>query len=237
MRLERKLVSTLEEARDAVEELTRFGGTTLFQEFLSGRRESISFLYARGQIYARCAQWHTRIVGGQSSMRQSIEIQPQIGNQAEGLVREIELEGCSEVEFRYDNAGNPYLMEINPRLWSSTELAVRSGVDFPHLLYQWASGEEIDVVNGYRVGRRLRYLKGDIVYTVAALAAVGQSHWLERASPAKTVRDFCFSFFIPTAYDYADWKDPLPACRATAGFVREVVRRMGKGLSTIVRRV
>ena len=236
-RLERKLVSTLDEARDAVEELTHFGGTTLFQEFLSGRRESISFLYARGQIYARCAQWHTRIVGGQSSMRQSIGIQPEIGNQAERLVREIELEGCSQVEFRYDNAENPYLMEINSRLWSSTELAVRSGVDFPHLLYQWASGEEIDVVKGYRVGRRLRYLKGDIVYTVRTLAAVGQSNRLERASPAKTVLDFCFSFFIPTAYDYVDWKDPLPACRAMAGFVRDVLRRMGKGLSMIVRKV
>ncbi len=237
MRLERKLVTTLDEARDAVEELTRFGGTTLFQEFLSGRRESISFLYAHGQIYARCAQWHTRIVGGQSSMRQSIDIQPEIGIQAERLVREIELEGCSEVEFRYDDAEHPYLMEINPRLWSSTELAVRSGVDFPYLLYQWASGDKIDMVKSYRVGCRLRYLKGDIVHTAATLAAVRQSNRLERASPTKTMLDFCISFFIPMAYDYVDWRDPLPLWTAMAGFVRELLRRMGKALASIVRRV
>lgn len=237
MRLERKLVTTLDEARDAVEELTRFGGTTLFQEFLSGRRESISFLYAQGQIFARCAQWHTRIVGGQSSMRQSIHIQPEIGNQAERLVREIELEGCSEVEFRYDNAEHPYLMEINPRLWSSTELAVRSGVDFPYLLYQWASGDKIDLVKSYRVGYQLRYLKGDIVHTATTLAAVRQSNKLERASPTKTILDFCISFFIPMAYDYVDWRDPLPLWSAMAGFVRELLRRIGKGLANIVKKV
>jgi hypothetical protein len=59
------------------------------------------------------------------------------GEQAERLIREIDLEGYSEVEFRRDGNDIPYLMEINPRLSASVEIAVRCGVDFPHLLYQW----------------------------------------------------------------------------------------------------
>jgi predicted ATP-grasp superfamily ATP-dependent carboligase len=223
-----KLATTPEEARDAVEELTRFGGTTLFQEFIPGRRESISLIYAHDQIYARCAQWHMRIMGGQSYLRQNIAIPSDIGDQAERLVREIELEGCSEVEFRRDDAGKPYLMEINPRLWASTELAVRSGVDFPYLLYQWASGEKIDMVKGYRAGVRLRHLSHDMVATVAAVRQRGRP---EVTSPIKAIRNFCVSFFIPTGYDYVDWRDPLPAWKATTDFIRYLSQAIGRRLT------
>ncbi len=196
LRLERKLVTTPEEARRAVEELTSFGRAVLFQQFIPGR--------------------------------QSIAVPPDIGNQAERLVREIDLEGCSEIEFRRDNAGNPYLMEINPRLWTSTELAVRSGVDFPYLLYQWASGQKIDEVKSYPAGGRLRYLTGDMKYMVKALAAARQQGRPEVTPPARAIFDFCVSFFIPTGHDYANWKDPRPAWTATVGFIRDLLRRVGK---------
>lgn len=58
----------------------------------------------------------------------------------------------NEVEFWRDSAGIPYLMEINPRLSASVELAVRVGVDFPYLLYQWANGDHIPMVKEYRTG-------------------------------------------------------------------------------------
>ncbi len=46
-----ELVTTPDEARRAVEELTRFGGATLFQQFLPGERESLGFLSANGQVW------------------------------------------------------------------------------------------------------------------------------------------------------------------------------------------
>ncbi len=228
VRLACELVTTPEEAQHAVEDLTRFGGTTLFQEFISGRRESISFFYAHGQVYARYAQWHTHISGGQSSLRRSIAIPQDIGDQAERLIREIELEGCSEVEFRRDDAGKAYLMEINPRLWASTEHAVRSGVDFPYLVYQWASGDKIDMVKNYRIGVWLRYLRGDITATRAALRQRGKPGI---ASPARAICEFCFAFFIPMKYDYVDWKDPRPAWKAMVGYFREISQRVGRRLT------
>jgi predicted ATP-grasp superfamily ATP-dependent carboligase len=59
-RIVSQLVTTPDEAHYAVEELTSAGGTTLFQQFLTGRREAMSFLYANGEIYARFAQWAKR---------------------------------------------------------------------------------------------------------------------------------------------------------------------------------
>jgi cation diffusion facilitator CzcD-associated flavoprotein CzcO/CelD/BcsL family acetyltransferase involved in cellulose biosynthesis/predicted ATP-grasp superfamily ATP-dependent carboligase len=217
------VVTTPDEARRAVAELTRFGGVTLFQQLLSGRREAVSFLYADGKMYARFAQWAKRTrpqLGGESVLRQSIAVPHDIGEQAERLVREIDLEGYSEVEFRRDSAGVPYLMEINPRLSASVEIAVRSGVDFPYLLYQWASGGPIDQVESYRTGGWMRYLAGDIMTTITALKQQGRP---EVTPPVQAVLDFGLAFCRPMGYDYLDWKDPLPAVKATTDFTRYLV--------------
>ena len=223
MRLASLLVTTPEEARQAVEALTTSGGSTLFQKFLSGRREAISLLYAHSNVYARFAQWARRTeppLGGQSVWRQSIAIPLDIGEQAERLVREIDLEGYSEVEFRRDHAGVPYLMEINPRLSASVEVAVRSGVDFPYLLYQWASGERIEKVERYRTGVWMRYLKGDIMTTIEALQQRGRPGV---TPPVQAILDFWLAFFVPASYDYLDWKDCMPAIKASIDFTRSWV--------------
>src|SRR5437867_4190491 len=134
-RLGAELAVTAAELRDAVEAVTRFGEVALVQQLLTGRREAVSFLYADGEVYARFAQWAKRTsppLGGQSVLRQSIAIPSDTGRYAESLVRHIKLEGYCEVEFRRDAAGVAYLMEINPRLSASVEIAVRAGVDFPY---------------------------------------------------------------------------------------------------------
>ena len=218
MPLKSELVMTPDEARRAIEKLTRFGGATLFQQFLSGARESLGLLCANGQVYARFAQWTKRStppLGGTSVVHQSIAVPPDIGAQAERLVREIGLEGYCQLEFRRDDAGNPYLMEINPRLNQTIENAVYAGVDFPYLLYQWASGDQINVVKDYRVGGWMRDLGGDMIATIQALQQRGRPGV---TPPAKTILDFCASFFMPMRYVYVDWKDPLPAFIATANF-------------------
>jgi predicted ATP-grasp superfamily ATP-dependent carboligase len=223
IRVVSRLVITPDEACRAVEELTCSGGAVLFQQFLPGRRESLSFLYANGEIYARFAQGVKRThppLGGTIVLRQSIALPPDTVEQGERLVREIELEGYSEVEFRRDSAGKPYLMEINARLNESVEIAVRAGIDFPYLLYRWANGDRINVVKGYRVGGWMRHLGGDIAMTVASIQQRGRPGV---PPPTQAILDFFLSFFMPMAYDYVDWRDPLPAWTATKGFARKVL--------------
>ena len=224
-----QLVTSPAEASRAVSDLTRFGGVAVFQQFLGGRREAVSFLYSGGEMHARFAQWAKRTsppLGGESVLRQSIAVPADIGDQAERLVRTIGLEGYSEVEFRRDVAGVPYLMEINPRLSASVEIAVRSGVDFPHLLYQWASGGPVDKVEGYRVGAWMRYLRGDLMATMATLRQRGRPGV---TPPARAVLGFVFSFFKPMGYDYVDWKDPRPALKAASDFTRQAARAVMTG--------
>ena len=224
-RLGAQLAVTAAELRDAVAAVTRFGEVALVQQLLTGRREAVSFLYADGAVYARFAQWAKRTsppLGGNSVLRESIAIPSDTGRYAESLVRDLNLEGYCEVEFRRDAAGVPYLMEINPRLSASVEIAVRAGVDFPYLLYQWASGGPIERVAGYRIGGWMRHLGGDITTTMAALRQRGRPGI---TPPARTLLHFALSFLRPMAYDYLHWKDPLPAVRATTTFTRDAIRR------------
>ena len=64
-RLASRLVMTADEAKVAVEDLTRLGGTILFQQFLTGRREAISLLYADHEVHA---SFHN----GRSALRTTI---------------------------------------------------------------------------------------------------------------------------------------------------------------------
>lgn len=226
-----QLVTTPDEARCAVEQLTYSGGTVLFQQFLSGRRESLSFFYANGEIYARYAFWGKRTnppLGGVYTLRQSIPFPEDTGIQAERLIREIDLEGYSQVEFRRDSAGKPYLMEINPRLNLGIGGAVRDGVDFPHLLYSWANGDRLEKVNGYRTNTYMRYLGGDIMTTLASIRQRGRPGV---TPPARAILDFLGTFFLPGGYDYVDWRDPLPIWTATRGFARWALQQIKYELS------
>src|SRR5438477_9286408 len=59
-------------------------------------------------------------------------------------------------------------------LSSGIELAVRAGVDFPYLIYQWANEEPIDRIEEYRSGVRMRYLEGDLLTTLQTFAQRGR---------------------------------------------------------------
>lgn len=218
VRQEVQFVTTSAEAHRAVERLTRMGVEVLVQKFIPGVREAICLFYAQGQVYAQFAQSSRRMnppAGGASVLRQSIALPADISTQAEQLVRAIDLEGYSMVEFRRDAAGVPYLMEINSRLTGSVDLAVRAGVDFPYLLYQWAMGECIERVPGYRAGIWMRDLAGDIATTAASIVQRGRPGV---ASPTRAIRDFCASCFVPMRYDYLDSRDLLPVGAAIANW-------------------
>lgn len=231
VRLNCKLVTTPEEARLAVMQLTQFGGSVLFQQFIPGRQESVSMLYARGEMYARFAQWTRRAhppLGGVSTYRQSIAPPEDTTTQAERLVRAIDLEGYSQVQFRRDDLDKPYLMEINPRLTSGIELAVRAGIDFPYLVYQWASEEPIDRVEGYRTGLRMRYLEGDFLTTLQTFAEHGRPGV---TSSTRALAEFVAAFFVPAGYDYFDWHDPRPALTAVRETLDHVRYRLKRTFS------
>jgi thioredoxin reductase/predicted ATP-grasp superfamily ATP-dependent carboligase len=221
VRLNAVAVTTAAAARSAIEAVLATGLHVLVQEWLPGAREAVSFLYADGQLWARFAQRTTRAVpplGGSSVARESIPLPADIAGDAERLVRELELAGYCEVEFRRDAAGRAALMEINPRLSASVELAVRAGVPFPRLLYDWAAGERLRACAAYRSGVRMRWLGGDVAWLRKVLSTQGQP---DSPPSRQALRVFLGDFARPAGYDYLGARDPRPALVASARRLRK----------------
>jgi FAD-dependent urate hydroxylase len=201
------------------------GVSVLVQEWLPGDREAVSIFLAGGRVWARFAQRAMRTMpplGGNSVLRESIPLPPDIASDAERLVRAIGLEGYAEVEFRRDANGRAALMEVNPRLSASVEIAVRAGVPFPRLLYDWANGTALDQLHGYRTGLRMRWLGGDVAWLKRCLTGQGQPDVVSRG---RAIRVFAGDFLRPAGYDYMRRDDLRPAAAAVIGAARRYRRR------------
>jgi predicted ATP-grasp superfamily ATP-dependent carboligase len=155
-------------------------------------------------------------LGGSSVVRESIPLPRDATELAEALVDAAGLTGYSEVEFRRAADGTPHLMEINPRLSASVELAVRAGVDFPRLLYDWAVGEPIRAPASYPSGVRMRWLGGDIRWLRQTLRSKPGPDIVTRGV---AIRRFLGDCVRPAGYDYAVAGDLRPALVATVGFL------------------
>jgi predicted ATP-grasp superfamily ATP-dependent carboligase len=158
-------------------------------------------------------------------MRMTVPPPEDIVEAAERLVRHLDLEGYTEVEFRRDGLGRPVLMEINARLSASVETAIRAGVHFPVLLTDWARGHTLQKVDGYRVGVRLRWVGGELRWL--------RESWRARGHPdVPPVRRAAAALLAdtlrPSAYDLFDSRDPVPAIRMIANAVSPNRRRPEK---------
>ena len=222
-------VSTFDQARRALELITRQGGEATLQEWLSGRRDAVTLFLDRSEVRACFAQTSHRELprlGGVSVLCESIPPLDDITAPAQQLVAEMGVEGCSMVEFRRDSSGRPVLMEVNPRLSGSVELAVACGVNFPRLTYDWALQRPVPKIDGYRVGVRMRWLSGDLRSLYSALH---HDQGPDVPTPRAAWREFFHDSLRrdhPATFDVAD---PMPSLiEARAHVLRPLAQRIHK---------
>ncbi|HZQ16585.1 MAG TPA: ATP-grasp domain-containing protein [Gaiellaceae bacterium] len=193
-RLGPSLALDADHARGLAASLVRDGAPVLVQELATGSRETIKLFRASGRTVASVAMSVERtwppLVGGSSVMRWTTAPPEDCLTAAERLVSEIGLDGYSEVEFRRDGNGTPLLMEINPRLSQSVEVAVRAGVDFPRLQFEWARGGTLPDVTAPTLGLRVGWLAGDLRLLVAALRGGVEPRPPLRGTLAGLARDY-----------------------------------------------
>ena len=218
------------EALEHVRRLHDMGSHVVAQQWVGGAREAVSLFYAYRNVWAAFAQRAHRtapVLGGVSVVRESIAMPPELWSSAIGLVETLDLEGYCEVEFRRDAHGVPLLMEINARLSGSVEAAVRSGVDFPFLLWQWSAGEPLTPMLDYRTGVRMRYLKGDVRWLRENLERQDRPDSVPRV---RALRIFARDLLRRQAYDFVDRTDLRPAWAVLASDIGLAGRRIGDRL-------
>lgn len=201
-----RIVASPQELEEAVDGITGKGIRALIQEFIpregAGLGSSVLLNY---QSELRAVFVHRRIreypiSGGPSTLRVSIKA-PQLADLGVQLLQSIGWVGAAMVEFKMDpRDGKAKLMEINPRLWGSLQLAIAAGVDFPSLLARLALEGDIEPVTDYREGIMARWLlPGDLLHFM-------QSHRKFKMEPS------FFKFWDRNmVYDIISLDDPLPA--------------------------
>ena len=158
-------------------------GDFLIQEYVPGDEYyGVSVIFnKKGKM--RSAFVHRKIrqypvTGGVSTYAVSVKY-PELVELAERMLESIGWYGVANIEFKIDNRDNtPKLMEINPRLWGSLHLAVKSGINFPYLLYQLALTGDVDATFDYQEGVKLRWLiQGDLLSFISSLARRHDIDW------------------------------------------------------------
>lgn len=202
------------EALAATSRYLATGCEVLAQQWVPGRREGVTLLLIDGEVLGMCGAVAHRTVpplGGISVMRESIAVPGDILDASISLAKTIGLEGPCEVEWRRDADGRPLLMEINARLAGTLENANRSGVDFPLLVWQWATGQPVRPALSYRTGVRTRWLGGELQWLKANINQPGRP---DTMSVPRAIWTFFVEFFRTGHYDYLDHSDVWPALGA-----------------------
>jgi predicted ATP-grasp superfamily ATP-dependent carboligase len=199
-----------DEASEVTERILKAGAGVLAQQWVPGRREGVTLLIAGDEVMAACghiAHRTTPPLGGASVVRESIQAPADTLDAAVRLAKAIGLQGACEVEFRRDAEDRPLLMEINARLAGTIENAVQAGVDFPLMIWQWATGQDVAHVTGYRSGIRTRWLHGDLRWL--------WQNWQRSGRPdsmphVQSICTFISEFAKSRRYDYFDRRDVMP---------------------------
>lgn len=148
----------------------------IIQEYILGTGYGVSTLLNYGELRAIFVHRRLReypLSGGPSTVRMSTR-HPKMEKIAIKLLREMGWYGLAMVEFKMDErTKKPYLLEVNPRVWGSINLAVSAGVDFPYLLYKMVMEGDIKPVTTYKLNVKAKYLMNDL-RAIASLIIQGK---------------------------------------------------------------
>ena len=187
---------------------------SLLQEYIPGIGKGIGVLMHEGEPLVMFQ--HRRIkefpyTGGVSVMAEAEAIDPELGDLAVTLLREIKWQGIAMVEYRYNPVNRNFvLMEINGRYWGSLFLPVKAGVDFPYYEWQLAHGEQPDIPKPYVIGMRARWLAGDIL-RLHNILKDSHSSEIDPVSRYKEVVRFFMDFNFRSRDAVFSFYDPMPA--------------------------
>jgi len=140
------------------------------------------------------------ITGGVSTYATSVKF-PKLVEITEGLLASIGWYGSANVEFKIDQRDNtPKLMEVNPRLWGSLQLAIASGINVPYLLYQLAVDGDVKPSFEYKTDVKFRwFMHGDFM------------NFITNATAKRKWNIDVFKLFERNSCHATwSWSDPLP---------------------------
>ena len=160
---------------------------------------------------------------GHRRIRESVAVPGELLEKSRRLLEYFGWNGVAMVEFKEDEVtGTPYLMEVNARFWGSLQLAIDSGVDFPKILVDLATGKERAPSPPAKVGVRSRWLWGDVDHLIAALRAPRsfRRSFSDVPTPWGALQNFLVPWRPGNRLEVLRLSDPGPFLRESAEWFR-----------------
>ncbi len=195
----------------------------MLQDFIPGTGAGIFALYASGRPVVYFAHRRLREKppgGGVSVLSESRLPDRQLKEYSEKLLKAVDWHGVAMVEYRVTPAGKAYLMEVNTRFWGSLQLSIDSGVNFPWLLYQIATGETVRANQQYAVGQRLRWLLGDLDRLYLVLK---DSRSYSSSEKIRALQEFLTPSWRNSRQEIFRFDDMRPAMHELKEYVRQLI--------------
>ena len=208
----------------------------LLQHWLPGDGIGVELLMDHGRPLAAFQHRRLREVpptGGASSLRESVDLDPDLYGHAVRMLSELDWTGLAMVEFRRGPDGTGYLMEINGRVWGSLPLAVRSGMDFPRryadLLLDGPPPAGTPVATDYRRGVRARNLRLELLWIEAVL--LGRHRQRSLPFPPRSAALTAVASLLDPRIDddLFTISDPGPGIAQVPAIVRDGLHRYRRG--------
>ena len=149
--------------------LTVENGLPMIQEYIGGHGCGFFAVYNHGKCGLTFQHKRIReypVSGGASVCAESYK-NIKVGEYGKKLLDALNWHGVAMVEFKMNKEGLPILMEINPKFWGSTDLALEAGVNFPKALIDIHLNKEVEYSNKYKFPFRYHWpLEGDIYHGI-----------------------------------------------------------------------
>lgn len=133
-------------------------GQLLIQQCVGGEDYCVTALFDKGVLKATAAyrnlvQFPAKT--GAGALRETVEAAPFI-DAVQTLFSALKWTGVAEIDFRWDGASEPWLIEVNPRFWAGLFHSVETGADFPWMLYELAAYGRVETPIDPVIGAKTR---------------------------------------------------------------------------------
>jgi predicted ATP-grasp superfamily ATP-dependent carboligase len=164
-----KYARTKQELTHWFEQLHQEGAPPLIQNYIRGREKIFYGLCDKGEVFAYFMFESKRAfppTGGTPAKAFSI-CDAKLKDFALDIIQTTKWTGMVGLDIKQDHKSkNYYLLDFNPRFGASSILAVKSGVDFPYLLYRLAVEGKKEYVFEYSKKTYRSLFREDLFYAV-----------------------------------------------------------------------
>jgi len=148
----------------------------IIQEHLPGDEYSVDVIAGTdGEVIAAVPRTRTRVDSGVSIAGQTVH-SAELESTAAAVAKAIGLVGVANVQLRYDSAGVPALLEVNPRFPGAMPLTIAAGVDMPSLALDLALGRPVPEKVEFRELANVRFLEDVFVEPSEVLQSEHAGH-------------------------------------------------------------